>query len=457
MKPSEKLSLILGQKLGESRIIDDPDILDQYSKDKSHCLPSMPDLGIRVKTEDEIKTVINEAVKLDVPIVARGAGTGKSGGAIPVSGGIIIDTSTMTDILKIDRDNLIAVVEPGIITGEFQKAVEAEGLFYPPDPNSLETCTIGGNLAHNAGGPRAFKYGVTTNYVLGTRTVLPNGEVIKTGKITVKGVTGYDITSLLVGSEGTLGIFSAATLRLIRKPIEISTLLILMPDEQSAGIAISKIVAAGLVPRVLEFMDSSVTKVLASKGINGIKSNTGSIILAEVDGTDEDFVEQDVLRLGEICDNAGAIDILMARHGSEREKLWAARRLMSDAMAETAKFKISEDIVVPRSEISKLLKGLKDLSKQYGVNVASYGHAGDGNFHVNVLWNEEDFKPEKIIGDIFNLTLQLGGTITGEHGVGISKQAYITREQSPALIAIQKELKKTFDPKNLMNPGKIFP
>jgi len=230
-----------------------------------------------------------------------------------------------------------------------------------------------------------------------------------------------------------------------------------MPTEEAAGSAISKIVAAGLIPRVLEFMDASVVKVMAAKGVNGIDSNTGAVILAELDGDDEESVEAGILKIGELCDDAGANDIFMARHGTEREKLWAARREMSDAMAETAAHKVSEDIVVPRSEIPKFLKGLKQLSHKYQVNVASYGHAGDGNFHVNVLWDDDSFNPDRVVSDVFNLTLQLKGTITGEHGVGISKQPYIAREQSLELINLQKALKLTFDPKGLLNPGKMFP
>jgi glycolate oxidase len=452
----EKLAVNLGRVLGDSRVITDPDILEQYSKDRSHCEPVMPDMAVRTRNEKEIKTVLERAVHYGVPVIPRGAGTGKSGGAIPVYGGVVLDTSKMNSLLEIDRENLLAVVQPGIITGEFMEKVEDEGLFYPPDPNSLDTCTIGGNLAHNAGGPRAFKYGVTGEYVLGCRAVLPSGDIITPGKRTVKGVAGYDVTSLLVGSEGTLGVFSSATLKLIRKPDIISTLLIPMPGEQQAGQAVAQIVASGIVPRVLEFMDASVVKVLAENGIGGVDKNTGALILAEIDGNDEGIVESQVLKLGDICDSAGAINVFMARHGTEREKLWAARRLMSDAMADTARFKASEDIVVPRSEAAKLLGGLKEMSAKYGINVAAYGHAGDGNYHVNILWDDENFDSEQVISDVFNLTLALGGTITGEHGTGISKKAYLPREQSPQLLALQRSLKAAFDPEGLLNPGKMF-
>ncbi len=453
---TQKLAVDLSGQFGISRVIDDPDILASMAGDKSHCAPAMPHLAIRVRTEEEIGRVLVAAQQHRVPVTPRGAGTGKSGGAIPICGGLILDLSKMTDTKEIDRRNLLAVVEPGVITGAFQQAVEREGLFYPPDPNSLESCTLGGNVAHNAGGPRAFKYGVTREYVLGTRTVLPDGNPVTTGRRTVKGVAGYDITGLLVGSEGTLGVFTAVTLRLIRRPTALATLLIAMPSEEKAGDAVSSIVAAGIVPRVLEFMDRGVVDVLRAKGVQGVSERTGALILAEVDGLDEALVERDAVVLSELCDRAGADEVFMARHGTEREKLWAARRLMSDAIAETARHKASEDIVVPRSAASALLAGLKRLEEKWQVRMACYGHAGDGNYHVNILWNDEDFCVDGAVSDLFDLTLSLQGTITGEHGVGLSKKAYLPKEQSAALIALQRSVKAAIDPQGILNPGKIF-
>jgi len=392
-----------------------------------------------------------------VPVVPRGAGTGKSGGAIPVNGGLVLDLSKMNRLIEIDKENLLAVVEPGMITGNLQSLVEAEGLFYPPDPNSLETCTIGGNAAHNAGGPRAFKYGVTKNYIMATRALLMGGTAIRTGTRTIKRVAGYDLTSLLVGSEGTLGVFSELTLRLVANPPHIATLLIPMPDEESAGRAIAKIVAAGLVPRVCEFMDNTLVGVLREKGVDSVPSGTGALILAEVDGPTEEAVEGDAIRLAELCESAGAGEVLMARHGGEREKLWAARRVLSDAIKSRGKYKVSEDIVITRSNGAALLEGLRGLSRKHGVLVASYGHAGDGNYHVNVLWDDPEFSADAVVEDIFKLVWRLDGTITGEHGVGLSKKKYLPMEQSAALIAVQKSVKQALDPAGLLNPGKIFP
>jgi glycolate oxidase len=453
---SHKLAIALARIFGDSRVIADSDVLEQFSRDKSHCAGVMPDLAVRVKSEDEIVTAIRLADKFEVPVVARGAGTGKSGGAIPFMGGMVLDTTAMNQLLEIDHENLLAVVEPGIVTGSLQSTLAEEGLFYPPDPNSLETCTIGGNVAHNAGGPRAFKYGVTREYVMGLRVVIMNGGVISTGRRTVKGVAGYDLTSLMVGSEGTLGIFSHITLKLIRQPSVLSTILIPMPDEEAAGRAVSRIVASGLVPRVLEFMDGYIVKILRAKGIVGIGEDTGALLLAEVDGNDEAVMERETIQLAEICEKLDAGEILMARHGGDREKLWAARRLMSDAVAETANHKASEDIVVPRASAENLLLGLKRISADRKVRLASYGHAGDGNYHVNVLWDDDDFDVTPVLDDVFRLTLDLGGTITGEHGVGLAKKAYLPWEQSKLLIDLQRQIKGVLDPRGLLNPGKIF-
>lgn len=451
-----RMAVDLTREIGDHKVIDDRDILEGMARDESHCAPSMPDLVVRAKTASDVSAVLRLADRNGVPVTARGGGTGKSGGAIPVNGGVVLDLTRMNDVVEIDRENLLAVVRPGVITGELQAAVEEEGLFYPPDPASLETCTVGGNAAHNAGGPRAFKYGVTREYVMGTRTVLMGGEELVTGKRTVKGVAGYDVTALLVGSEGTLGVFTELTLRLTRKPLALSTLLVRMPDEVSAGRAVARIVAEGLVPRVLEFMDGLMVDVLRSAGASGVEEGTGTLLLVELDGWDEASVERDAVRLADLCEREGAVEVLMARHGGERDRLWAARRVLSDVVKERARFKVSEDIAVPRSEGPTLLEGLKALGERHGVLVPSYGHAGDGNYHVNVLWDEEGFDPAPVISDLFDLTLSLRGTITGEHGVGVAKREYLPREITPGTLGMLKRIKDTFDPNGLLNPGKIF-
>jgi glycolate oxidase len=454
---SAQLAAALARRIGASKVIDDPDLLVEYSKDESHAAPAMPDLAARADGPDDVRAVLELAERYGVPVVARGGGTGKSGGAIPVRGGVVLDLRRMDRIVEIDRENLLAVVQPGVITGALQAAVEAEGLFYPPDPNSLETCTIGGNAAHNAGGPRAFKYGVTREYVLGARVALVGGRELRCGKRTVKGVAGYDLTALLVGSEGTLGVFSELTLRLVRKPPAIATLLVRMPDEVAAGRAVARIVADGLVPRVLELMDGVAVETLRAAGAGAVPADTGALLLVEVDGQDDAAVERDAARLAELAEAVGAVEVLAARHGGERERLWAARRTLSDAIKKRARFKVAEDVAVPRANAPRLLEGLRAVAARHRVLMPSYGHAGDGNYHVNVLWDDEGLDVAPVLADIFGLALALGGTITGEHGVGLTKRAYIDKEIDAAALALMRELKRAFDPADLMNPGKIFP
>ncbi len=451
-----KLAGPLSRRIGDHKVIDDRDLLEGLAGDESHCEPRIPDLAVRADCTDDVCALLELANKFDVPVTPRGGGTGKSGGAIPFLGGVVLDMTGLNRIVEIDRRNLLAVVEPGIVTGVFQETVEDEGLFYPPDPNSLETCTMGGNVAHNAGGPRAFKYGVTREYILGTRTVLMGGKTIKTGRRTVKGVAGYDVTALLVGSEGTMGVFTELTVKLMRKPPSLATLLVRLPDEIAGGRAVARIVEAGLVPRVLEFMDGVMVDVLKEAGASGIEEGTGALLLAELDGADDERVEADAVRLAELCENEGAAEVIMARHGGEREKLWAARRILSDSIKERSAFKVSEDIVVPRAEAPRLLEGLRTIAKRYGVMVPSYGHAGDGNYHVNVLWDDPEFDPDAAVCDLFDLTLALGGTITGEHGIGMAKREWLSKEIGVDTLAIMRDLKKVFDPRELMNPGKIF-
>jgi glycolate oxidase len=368
----------------------------------------------------------------------------------------VLDTSRLKDLGEINRADLLAVVEPGMITGEFQATVEGEGLFYPPDPNSLETCCLGGNVAHNAGGPRAFKYGVTREYVMGLEAVLADGKLLDIGRRTIKCSAGYDMTGLFVGSEGTLGVFTRLRLRLIRNPPEIMTLLVIFADEIAAGRAVSNIVEAGLVPRVMEFMDGVLVDILRRSGAQVVPAGAGALLLVEIDGRDVDTVEAEAERLAEACEAQGALDVLVAKHGGDRSRLWSARRTLSDAVKERARFKIAEDIAVPRSKASILLEKLRSIGEKRGVLIASYGHAGDGNYHVNILWDDPEWDPEPTVKDVFELAIHLEGTITGEHGVGLAKKHYLPLEKNTRQLGIQKALKDLLDPKALLNPGKIF-
>lgn len=453
----DRAKSLLDRALGPSKVVTSRDACERYAADDSDAPGTVPDVVVLAATADDVAKALAVADETCVPITPRAAGTGRTGGAVPLAGGIVLATLGMASIKEIDREDLVAVVEPGVVTAALHDAVEREGLFYPPDPNSLKSCALGGNLAENAGGPRAFKYGVTREYVLGAEAALVGGTRLRTGKRTVKGVTGYDVTALLVGSEGTLGVFTEATLRLVPKPPEVMTLLALFPDVRAAGAAVSAIVAAGLVPRCLELLDAGTLAAVRARGVS-LDERAGAMLLVEVDG-DASACEHEAERVGGACADAGAIDVLVAQDAAQRERLWAARRELSPAVRKLAAKKISEDVVVPRSRIAELLERVARTSQRTGIRAVTYGHAGDGNLHVNFLWNHDDERPKvaQAIEQLFRDVVALRGTLSGEHGIGILKAPYLGLEQSEALIRLQQQLKAVFDPKGLLNPGKIFP
>jgi glycolate oxidase len=363
----------------------------------------------------------------------------------------------MNRIKLVSSEDLIAIVEPGVITGDLMKAVEAQGLFYPPDPNSLEFCTIGGNVAENAGGPRALKYGVTRDYVIGLQWVLADGEILQVGRRTIKGVAGYDLVGLFVGSEGTLGVATEITVQLIPLPRQVKTALVLFRSVLDAAGAISAVLAAGILPRTLELLDEVAIRAVEGQ-IPLFPPGTGAALIAEIDGYDEGAVLSELAALGEACAARGSIEALVAQDESQRQKLWAARRVLSNALRSLKRWKLSEDIAIPRSRMVETISALKALGAKLGLTVAAYGHAGDGNLHANILFDRSDQQPavQEMIQQMMRLTVQLGGTITGEHGVGLAKRDFLPLEQSPTLIGLQRRLKDFFDPSGLLNPGKIF-
>jgi glycolate oxidase len=448
---------MLERALGPSKVMTAPAQCEPYSTDDSDIPGPVPDAVVLAETPEDIAATLEVAASAEVPVTPRLAGSGRTGGAVPVAGGIVLVTLGMSKIKEIDRAERLAVVEPGVITGELHEAVEREGLFYPPDPNSLKMCAIGGNVAENAGGPRAFKYGVTREYVLGLEAILMGGTRLRTGRRTVKGVTGYDVTALLTGSEGTLAVFSEVTLRLVSKPPEVATLLALFADVRSAGKAVSAIVARGLVPRCIELLDAGTLAAVRARGV-AIDERAGALLLIEVDG-DVRACEEAALRVGETCTEHRAIDVLVAQDAAQRSRLWAARREMSPAVRALSRHKVSEDVVVPRQRIADLLDQVERTSETTRIRTLTYGHAGDGNLHVNFLWNDpsETAKVERSIEQLFRDVVAMGGTLSGEHGIGLAKAPYLHLEQSDALIDLQKRLKNVFDPKGLLNPGKIFP
>lgn len=456
----DQLAVALTDLLGPSKVrAGDPDLLAAYGSDESNMGSWPPAAVVFAESRADVEAVLRFASAHGVPVTPCGARTGKSGGSLPIHGGIALSLERMDRILAFDRENLTITVQPGVITGKIMELADEAGLFYPPDPNSWESCTIGGNVAENAGGPRALKYGVTRDYVLALEAVLPSGETVRTGRKTIKGVAGYDLTALLVGSEGTLAVVTEITLELIPKPREVRTALCIFPDTVAAARAVSSVLAAGILPRTLELFDDAAIEASNSRGPYRFPAGAGAAILAETDGDDGDAVMASLARLGEIAAEGGAIEVLVAGSESQRRDLWATRRQVSVALKALWPRKISEDVVVPRARIPEAVARFKAIGRNFGLAVATYGHAGDGNLHTNVLFRSEEERPvvDACLGELMRATLELGGTITGEHGVGLAKKAYLGWEQGPELIALQRRLKTAFDPAGILNPGKIFP
>lgn len=409
-------------------------------------------------TEDVVK-VIKYAFETGIPVVPRGAGTGMTGGVIPLNGAIILSLEKMNRILDVDPENLCVLCEPGLINGRLQRDLERRGLFYPPDPASMNFCTIGGNVAENAGGPRAIKYGVTRDYVMEIEAVLPNGKIVTTGVKTPKGVVGYDLTRLLVGSEGTLSVFTKIRLKILPMPEEVITLLAMFNNLESSGHAVSKIITSKIMPRTLEFMDREAIKAVENFKPVGLPQEVEAILLIELDGYPS-TITKEAEKVADICENLGA-EVNMAGDEEARGKLWEARRAVSPALYHISPTKINEDIVVPRNRIPDMLNRLRRLSEERGIKIVNFGHAGDGNIHVNIMVdrkNKEEYKKGlELVEQVFKETLELGGTISGEHGVGLTKAPYMGMEISETGLSIMRSIKKVFDPKNVLNPGKMFP
>ncbi|MDO8747349.1 MAG: FAD-linked oxidase C-terminal domain-containing protein, partial [Thermodesulfovibrionales bacterium] len=402
--------------------------------------------------------VMKYAFENEISVTPRGAGTGMTGGSIPLNGAIVLSLEKMNKLVELDTNNLNVVIEPGIINGRLQRELEHLGFFYPPDPASMNFCTIGGNAANNAGGPRALKYGVTRDYVMEIEAVLPNGSVITTGVRTTKGVVGYDLTRLLTGSEGTLAVITKLRLRILPLPEEVITLLAMFDNLEASGSAVAKITASKIIPRTLEFMDAGTIAAVENFKPVGIPRNVEALLLIELDGHPSAITKQ-AGKIIEICESLNA-EVKMAEDTAARDKLWAARRSISPALYHMNPTKINEDIVVPRDKISDILKKLRRLSEESGIQIVNFGHAGDGNIHVNIMVDKKDAekyqKAESLVREIFDMTLRLGGTISGEHGIGITKASYLSMEIKKHELELMKGIKNLFDPKNILNPGKIF-
>ncbi len=418
-----------------------------------------PDAVVFPANTQEVSAIMRVANEFGFFVVPRGAGTGMSGGALAVRGGLVMIMTRLNRILSIDADNLVAEVQPGVVTGHFQEVVEKEGFFYPPDPASASYCTLGGNVAECAGGPRAVKYGVTRDYVLGLEVVLPAGEVITTGVRTAKGVVGYDLTRLIVGSEGTLGIITKIVLRLLPMPEVVRTLSAVFTHIRDTAKAVSEIVRSGLIPRKVEYMDQAAMGCVEDYLNMGLPVDAGAMLLVEVDG-DRSSADAALQHLRAICEGRGAREIKVARSEQEATELWRARKAISPALFRLGQDKINEDIVVPRSRIPEMVEWIDELRKSTGLTVVTFGHAGDGNIHFNIMLDKRDKeafnKAEAAVEELFRHTIALGGTISGEHGVGITKAPYLDMELGSQEVALMKRIKAAFDPKGILNPGKIF-
>lgn len=445
-------------KLPNLKISTSPEDLVCYGFDASGIEIS-PSAVVWPDTTEDVVKVMKYAYENSISVVPRGAGTGMTAGAVPSKGAIIISFEKMKRILEIDTENLNVLCEPGVINGRLQRELEWKGLFYPPDPASMNFCTIGGNVAENAGGPRALKYGVTRDYVMEIESVLPNGEIMTTGVKTSKGVVGYDLTRLLTGSEGTLSVFTKIRLKILPLPEEVVTLLAIFNNLEASGDAVAKIISSKIIPRTLEFMDREAIAAIEKLKPVGLPKDAEAILLIELDGHPS-AITKEAEKIVDICQQLGA-EIKKAEDEDARNQLWASRRAISPALYQIRPTKINEDIVVPRNMVTEMLKRLRKLSEESGIKIVNFGHAGDGNIHVNIMVdkadNDEYTKGLSLVEQIFKDTLSLGGTISGEHGIGLTKAGYIGMELSKKELEIMEAIKKVFDPKNILNPGKIFP
>jgi glycolate oxidase len=449
---------------GDAYVIADTESLSNYGHDETEDLLYLPEVIVKPRTALEIAEILKLACSKHIPVTPRGAGTGLSGGALPIHGGISLSMERFNEILEIDERNLQATVEPGVINEVFQNAVKEKQLFYPPDPASKGSCFLGGNVAESSGGPKCVKYGTTKDYILNLEVVLPTGEIIYTGANTLKNSTGYNLTQLMVGSEGTLGIVTKIIVRLI--PLPKFDLLMLVPFRSldEACVAVSEVFRAGFTPSALELMERDALdwagKYVESSVVK-LEDDIYAHLLIEVDGNDKDVLMKEMEAIAEVMTRFDVGDILFADSVAQKQELWKLRRKINESIKMNAISK-EQDTVVPRAELSRLVGGIKDIGVKYGFKSICYGHAGDGNLHIRILkgsytdeqWNGEYIK--KAIAEIFSLCRQLGGTISGEHGIGLIQQEYMNLVFTEKALELQRQIKKVFDPNNILNPGKMF-
>jgi glycolate oxidase len=454
--------------VGKDNLIIDPEKRFHYSHDETEDYSFLPDVVLKPGSAEEISHIMILCNRHTIPVTPRGGGTGLSGGSLPVKNGVVVSMERFNKILSIDELNLQATVEPGVITQVFQNAVKEKRLFYPPDPASRGTCFIGGNVSENSGGPKAVKYGVTRDYVLNLEVVLPTGEIIWTGANVLKNSTGYNLTQLMCGSEGTLGIITKIVFKLRGLPTKDVLLLIPFVSSEEACLAIAEIFKAGVTPSGMEFFEREAAmktiayceKIYAAKVATPFPENMNAYLLCELDGNDDEVLMRDAEHVMNVVEKFQAGEVLFAETSAQKEELWKIRENISPAVNALCLTR-AEDVVVPRANLPKLILGIKDIGKQYGFNSVCFGHLGDGNLHINILKEQlcdEDWNTKVVdgIGEIFKLTVSLGGTLSGEHGIGIAKRPYMPIAMREANLMLMRGIKKVFDPNGILNPGKIF-
>ncbi|RTE04381.1 FAD-binding oxidoreductase [Paenibacillus whitsoniae] len=451
----QKLQAIVGPAYFKT----DQETLVTHSYDGTPMLQSLPDGVIYPATTAEVSAIMKVLSEYRIPLVSRGSGTNLCGGTVPLQGGIVMVMHRMNQILEIDRQNLTATVQPGLITKQFIEQIEAIGLFYPPDPSSMAISTIGGNIAECSGGLRGLKYGTTKDYVIGLEAVLANGEILRTGGKLMKDVAGYDLTKLLIGSEGTLAVITEATLKLIPPPVYKKTMLAMYKDIQGAASTVSKIIENRIIPATLEIMDNPTIRVVNDFAKLGLPLDMAAILLIEQDG-DQEAVERDIARISDICESEGAASVSIASTQEEALKLLTARRSALTALARLRPTTILEDATVPRSRIADMVMAINRIAEKYNVTICTFGHAGDGNLHPTATTDARDHEEiervEKAFEEIFEAAISFGGTITGEHGVGVVKAPFLEWKVGSAGIQLMKGIKDAFDPHHILNPGKLF-
>ena len=454
-------SIIDGLKaiVGKNNVLTSPEDLACYSYDGTF-IESLPGAVVNPATTEEVTGVMKLAAGARIPVTARGMGSGLAAASVPQEGGLVLGLTRMNRIKEIDTENMMTWVEAGVVTADLQTEVERLELFYPPDPSSIRHSTIGGNIACNAGGPRCLKYGVTGNYVMGLTVVLSDGRIIYTGGKAIKNVTTYNLTQLFTGSEGTLGIVTEALLKLIPKPKHARTATAVYSNVESAGETVNRILLADIVPATIELMDSTTLNTIEEAMHLGLPITAEAMLLIEVDGADEAQVLAEIEAIAEIARANGATEVKIARDEQERAHLWQARRSISPSLARRRPNKLGEDISVPRSKIPETIRRIKAISEKYNLPIAVFGHAGDGNLHPNILFDRRDpdewARVQQVTKELFTTAVELGGTLSGEHGVGTLKLPYLGLDVDSEVVSVMKAIKQTLDPAGILNPGKKF-